>query len=537
MFDWIRNFLEPNLADPDDARQQYLLHLVILALSVPGLLFGLVSGFLWVTGKGPVTGFVAGIGVQFFYLLAYWISRRGYVKLASNLPVLAVFLAMFGGGLQVGLGHSTYIGFAMTTLTASILIGPIAGVVYAILSAGAYWFTGVYQAGGNIASVYTPQATLSADIAGLFFGLIVLVAFTYIYSRQIQRAVHRAEILSNDLRAQQQNLETEVQRRTESLARRVSQIRTAAEISNAINKLQEQDDLLQEVVDLIKERFDLYYAGVFLIDDSSRFAVLEAGTGEAGAAMIEERHALPIGGNSMIGWTVANKRPRIALDTELDAVRFVNPHLPLTRSELALPMIANDRVVGALTVQSEQVNAFDEDDIVALQGIADTLTIALENARLFQETQTSLDEIRAVQRQYITNAWSDKMSTDGDIQYTSGSQAHAQPEEENALDVPLTLRDEIIGQITVESDDEWSSEEKEWVEAVATQAALALENARLLEESQQLALRERLIAEITGKIWSSTTVDSILQTAVKELGNALSVSEATIELSLEKSND
>ena len=103
----------------------------------------------------------------------------------------------------------------------------------------------------------------------------------------------------------------------------------------------------------------------------------------------------------------------------------------------------------------------------------------------------------------------------------------------NGIEVPLTLRDQVIGQLRLEGNQDWTEEERGLIESVATQAALAMENARLLEESQQLALRERLAAEITGKIWASPNTDFILQTAVKELGRALRADEATIELRLE----
>ena len=101
------------------------------------------------------------------------------------------------------------------------------------------------------------------------------------------------------------------------------------------------------------------------------------------------------------------------------------------------------------------------------------------------------------------------------------------------MNVPLNLREQIIGQLRLEGLQSWTPEERGLIEAVATQASLALENARLLEESQQVALRERLVAEIAGKIWSSPNMDAILQTAIKELGRALRADEGTIELKLD----
>ncbi len=284
-------------------------------------------------------------------------------------------------------------------------------------------------------------------------------------------------------------------------------------------------------MDLILKRFNLYYVGIFLADEGTRYATLQAGTGEAGKAMLAERHKLSIAESSMIGWTIIHRQARIALDVGQDAIRFANPYLPDTHSELALPLLSGDKVLGALTIQSSQPEAFDEDDITILQNIADTLAIAIENAHLFQEAQSTLDELRIAQRSYITKTWSDTAKEHEEFEYTSGPALQA--ERAASIDVPLTLREQIIGQLHLEGDQEWTAEERSLIEAVASQAALAMENARLLEESQQTALRERLVAEITGKIWSSPNADFILQTTVKELARALRTDDAIIELKLD----
>jgi GAF domain-containing protein len=234
--------------------------------------------------------------------------------------------------------------------------------------------------------------------------------------------------------------------------------------------------------------------------------------------------------SSMVGWAVIHRQARIALDVGKEAVRFVNPLLPNTRSELALPLISKDKAIGALSVQSEEPEAFDQDDILVLQNIADTLAVAIENARLFEEAQESLDEMRISQRTYVNKAWSGSSREKQGYEYAATTEGISTDAATSAIDVPLILREQIIGQLHLEGQQDWTPEERNLVEAVATQAALAMENARLLEESQQMALRERLAAEITGKVWSSPNTDFILQTAIKELGRALLADEATIEL-------
>jgi PAS domain S-box-containing protein len=201
---------------------------------------------------------------------------------------------------------------------------------------------------------------------------------------------------------------TERERLLADLARRSNQLQTAAEVSRAASSILNPDELIRQVVNLVRERFDLYYAGLFLVDqtgewtgEAGRWAVLRAGTGEAGRIQLERGHKLEIGGGSMVGWCVANKQARIALDVGEEAVRFENPLLPETRSEMALPLIVRGQVIGAMTVQSVQEAAFSDEDVAVLQTMADQLAIAIENARLFEQAQKRAEQERLVRT--ITN--------------------------------------------------------------------------------------------------------------------------------------
>jgi PAS domain S-box-containing protein len=179
----------------------------------------------------------------------------------------------------------------------------------------------------------------------------------------------------------------------EETRKRAGQLQTAAEVSRAASSILDPDELLRQAVDLIQRRFDLYYSGIFLVDEAGQYAVLRAGTGEAGRKMLERGHRLEVGGESMIGWCVANAQARIALDVGQEAVRFENPLLPDTRSEMALPLISRGRVIGAVTVQSSEEAAFSAEDITVLQSVADQLANAIENAHLLETTQTRLEQV------------------------------------------------------------------------------------------------------------------------------------------------
>ena len=340
---------------------------------------------------------------------------------------------------------------------------------------------------------------------------------------------------ASKLTAELEQERIELQQRTINLERREIQIRTAAEISRTISAELDPNKIFQQVVDLMKERFNLYYVGVFMLDDNEKFAALRVGSGEAGQKMIADGHILAVGGKSMIGWAISNRQARIALDVGEDAVHFQNPLLPLTRSELALPMISEKRALGAISIQSTQPEAFDQDDITVLQGIADSLATAIENANLFNQVEDNLEEIRTLHRQYLAKTWQDVIAREGDLTYSyEGNSFSGDPAPDAdivTLEVPLILRDQVIGTITVErNQDTLTPEENTLVTDIATQAALALENARLVQQTERGAQYNRSVTEITSKVWASTTIEAIMRTALQEMGNTLGVTDGMIQL-------
>ena len=169
------------------------------------------------------------------------------------------------------------------------------------------------------------------------------------------------------------------------MTKRTIQLQTAADVSRAVSSILDLNKLLPTVADLICNHFDYYYVGVFLVEEATEWAVLSAATGKMGEQMLETGHRLKVEDSSMIGWCIKHGQARIALDVGEDAVRFKNPYLPLTRSEMALPLITRGEVIGAMTIQSQLPSAFSRVDITALQTMADQVANAIKNARLFTD--------------------------------------------------------------------------------------------------------------------------------------------------------
>ncbi len=177
------------------------------------------------------------------------------------------------------------------------------------------------------------------------------------------------------------------------LERRQHLLEAAARVGHSITSILDMDELLRATVDILCDEFDLYYSGIFLLSEDGEWAVLRAGYGPAGERMVSTGFRLHVDRHSMIGSCILEKRARIALDVEGELSHFRNPLLPKTRSEIALPLVLQDRVLGAITVQSARLKAFGEDDITALQSLADQIAIAIGNARLLRQLEAANAEL------------------------------------------------------------------------------------------------------------------------------------------------
>jgi GAF domain-containing protein/HAMP domain-containing protein len=337
-----------------------------------------------------------------------------------------------------------------------------------------------------------------------------------IVTMQFNRMLARLESL-------QENLEQQVVERTKQLA-------ATNEVGRVAASSLDPEQLLARVLPLFPEQFDYYYAAIYLLDPSGKWAELKEATGEAGRVLKQNHHRLDIAGKSMVGTAIREQAPRIAQVAFDEKQRFDNPLLPYTRSEIALPLMVGDRVLGALNVQSTREADFGPQVIETMKNMAGQVAIALENARLFQEAQQVIRELRTVQQQYLLEGWSGFSEANEKLEYRIGDE---DDDDARKLEVPISLRDQVLGQIMLAGQREWTPDQQSLVDAVATQAAIALENARLVSESRQIALRERMAAEINAKIWASATIDGVLQTVIKELGRRLNASSATIELNID----
>lgn len=366
-----------------------------------------------------------------------------------------------------------------------------------------------------------------------------------------------AEQLQNLVRT----LEEKVEDRTQGLQFQANRLFLAAEIARDAAALGDLDELLNRSSHLVLDRFNFYHTGIFLIDQQREYAILRASPTEAGQQMLEENHRLRIGKEGIVGTVAVSGEARVVADTKLDINYLDNPLLPETRSELALPLKVEARVIGILDVQSKTPNAFSQDDIVVLQIMADQLALAIERVQLVEQLEGRLSELEHAYQQFTVTSWRDfsqqpdfkagysfdgiKLSSvDSFPVWSQDALRRGRPvvlpgkttdSADSLLAVPLKLRGQIIGVMNIRfTGDTLNTETVNLAEEIANRLAVALENARLYTETQKLAQQERAVSEISTRITTSINIENILRTAVQELGRMIPNAEVVVQLQEEK---
>ena len=355
------------------------------------------------------------------------------------------------------------------------------------------------------------------------------------------------------------DMEQRVAERTRAAEGRALQLQVAAEVARDAASASELDSLLFRAVNLIRERFDFYYVGIYLIDEISKYAVLRAGSGEAGRSFMQREHKIRVGEVGVIGYCTGVGAPRMVNDVEADFIFRREALLPDTRSELALPLKVGKMVIGALDVQSARVNAFGEDELAALQILADQLAVAIKNMRLVGELEERYSEINSLYRRYTQESLgrvtqrSQQLGYQYDLsslqtgqqrftaevlaQLKAGQKVIVQEELQgkvkSRLLAPLMLYDQMIGVLGFDQDDAehpWSEDEMVIIEAVSNQVILALDNARLLDETQLRSDQLRLLQEITATAAAHTSLKELMDEVSQKLRRELGVERCVFAL-------
>lgn len=496
---------------------------------------------------------ILAVPMALIVLGSLWLLHRGVVRLVGLLLVSAFYLLITGSLVSyLGIRDLGSTGYFVVVAMAALLLGG-REALFSGLACGLTALA-VYLAEVNGLIVVTPEpvapfSQLVALLVMLALVALLLHSATSQGSESLEQAARTSAALSRaygEVAASRDALQV----RTDELQRHMAYLEASAEVGQAAASILDVELLMEQVVQLIRRRFGLYYVGLFLLDENQEQAQLRAGTGEAGRAMLARHHSIPVS-EGMVGWCIAHRQARVASEAHLDAVRLPTPELPETRAEAALPLRSRGQVIGALTVQQTQVGAFDADTVTVLQTMADHVGVAVDNARLFAESQAALEAERRAYGEISRGAWAELVRGRGDLGYVcrpgeavrsvstlerreAGVNAPAPlGADGSTLMVPIRIRGHQIGTVSLRKragTGAWTAEETVLMQSLTAQLEVALDSARLYQDTQLRAFRDRLMAEVVGRIRESLEIETVLRTAAQEIRQALDLPEVVVRL-------
>lgn len=549
-------FSPPPFGNEDIQRSARYLNTITLAaiFLLLVLMISRTQTDLWIFG---ITDFIL-LGLIVVMVVAQIIMRLGYVNDASYLLIAIAWAGMTYQAFNAdGIRDVSILAYIALILIASLLLSWRTAVATTLFSVAAIWAFAILEENKILETSLDTPINLARDMT-VVFTLVAVLIYLLIssLSNSLKDARTKTLELSNanlELQALQTELEQRVNERTKALERRARQLQATASVGNAASTIRNIEQLINRVTRLITERFGFYHVGIFLLDERNEYAVLQGSNSTGGKRMLERGHRLKVGEVGIVGSVAASRTARISLDVGEDAVFFDNPDLPDTRSEMALPLLAGGIILGVLDVQSIEPNAFAEDDIATLQILADQIAVSIQNALFLEQTQEALEATRRAYEEQSRQAWQQFFGLEREVGYLSAGDKIVKvsqvldPDIARALTsgkvevgpdgrtigVPVQSRNQIIGAIRLQKPTtagDWSENEILDAQNLANQLSLALESARLYEESRQRAEREAAIADITSKIGADPSMEAILQTTIRELGQTLGDTQVLIQL-------
>ena len=521
----------PSITDVGEKRQAYLVAVIALLITFTNALGAIIV----LLTQGVARGTIVLTALAIISAIGYALSRGPSFKLGGYTIILALTIAAFSNGRAENISNSLYTSLIPALIIAGVLFSFPHLIFFTVL-------LGVMV--GSLQLFYPEYTNIGVNFA-VFVPLCILVLATRRYRDMVERdRLSELKETNQELTTLSSDLELRVQERTSSLERRARQLQVVTELAQTAASYQNLEQLLSDSTRVIADDFGFYHVGIFTQDEDEKNVILRASNSAGGQKMVSEHYTLPADIHNIVGHAAKTLATRIVRDTETDVEHVENPDLPETRSEIAVPLKIGIRLIGVLDIQSKQVNAFSDDDISVVGALANQLAVAIENTRLLAATRNALVESEQTYQRYVRQAWSQfsqRLEQDeyrfesGQIVAGKRESNHNNKSEQDAtrLNIPLFVRGQEIGVLNVQprlAERKWSTDEITLVEAAAERTALALENARLLVDSQRRASLERTIGEMTSRIGATTKVDTILRATVQELGQQLGDAEIILEL-------
>lgn len=495
-----------------------------------------------------VTAYAAVCVVTFWRRIPYMVQVISFIAL--------VYIVALSDFLQDGRGGSGRLLLLVIVSLAMLLLGRRGSVV--VLGLGLLTLLGfglAYSLGwltlppGQEVRSNDPSGWISNGVVFLMAAVLVLASQNYLVPR-LSAALTQSQKLAQDLAAQRSNLEQLVADRTAALTRRARYLEATSDVARGISSVLEIHELLALVVNLIGERFEFYHVGLFFIDPTGQWATLQATSSGGGQRMLARGYRLRVGDQSLVGAVAVGGEPRMALDIDPGVELTGRVDLPDTHSEICLPLRARGEIFGVLDIQNRERAAFAEDDMSILQTLADQVALAISNARLFRQVEESMEAQRRAYGELSALAWQELVRAQPNLGFAKYGDVLTSVAEWDAemvqaaesglpvrgsaatLAVPIKSGEQVIAVLDAHLPESgvWTAERIALLQAISEQVAQAVERARLYQDTQQRAAREQLIGEVTGRIRETLDLNTVLQTAVRELGQALEVDVVEVRL-------
>ena len=568
MLNSIRHFFTAPVFEDDNEKTQsakLLYQIITVIWGLPLLL--IVIMILNPAGRGEVLPPAIVISIILFSLMI--ITRLGWVGIANTVITGMVILVFAYADFQnAGNIQPSTLVTAIAIIMSGLLLGRRAPLVTAILIVISHSVIVYLQLQGKIEVVSSPALGFeNMIITGI---MIFMIGFLYqfVISR-LQFALNQARKDEEELQLRNRELEELSKSLEQRVADRTKVLSSVAEISTTASTVLDTDQLLQQVVDLAKERFDFYHAHIYLLNDVSDTLVLSAGAGEVGRQMVAEGRSIPLNREQSLVARAAREKKGVTVNDVTQTPDFLpNPLLPDTRAEMAVPMMIGEQVIGVLDVQSEVVGRFAEADIAVQTTLASQIASAVQSARLYSRAETIAQDAQSL----VDNA------PEAIIVVDLATGLFANPNE-NAVRLYGLEREELIkvgpaqmspprqpdGRDSTEKAMEKIGEAMqggtpifEWVHRngqgedfpceirlvrlpgehprVRASVADITERKRNEDLTRQRAQQQEALNLITQKIQSATTIESALQVTARELGRALGMKPTLVTLEPDSTN-
>ena len=366
--------------------------------------------------------------------------------------------------------------------------------------------------------------------------------------------------MASQLRSLVGSLETQVASRTKDLENQAAMLQAAVEIARDATSEAELQPMLDRAATLLYDRFGYYHVGIYLVSDDRENAVLTASTDEAGQKLLEVDHRVEVSVETNLGHACILGEPVRASAASTETSLNFHALLPSSQAQLVIPLNLGNKTIGVIDLHSTNPNAFSEGESQIFQSLADQLSIAIEKASFQEEIQKNLTELESAYGQFTRQSWqrfiesrahysgyrydarqkveqierpSDEVIQawkDGEP-VSMWQKASGNAPSQTNLAIPIKVRGSVVGVLNIEFDGETvPTETEDLVMEISERLSLILENARLVETARRQVEREQLTSYISDQVRQSLDMDTVLKTAVQEIGTQLGLAEVELRL-------